>query len=71
MTESTTSFELQAVLDNVVESAARLFRVRYAALYLLDGDELLRVATYGERDDAERGLGRLRATAWAATAPAS
>jgi two-component system, NtrC family, sensor kinase len=51
MSEPTITRDLQAVLDNVVESAARLFRVRFAGLYLLAGDQLRFVSCYGERND--------------------
>src|SRR5947208_10174352 len=42
------AFDLQAVLEEVVESAARLFGVAAARLFMVDGEALTSVTHFGD-----------------------
>src|SRR5438093_6704347 len=44
--------ELQGVLDGIVETTARLFGAPDVVLFLIDGDQLRRVAAVGVYGDA-------------------
>lgn len=51
---SRSTFDLQTVLDTLVESTGQLLGVRTANLYRRDGEVYIQAATYGVDDDVRR-----------------